>query len=83
MRNAFALEHPSDGGWVLWVQAHNGYFMLLAGGWPTRAIAEKVAEGFGYTLCDSKRGIAVVARQMTSRPDLYSQQSGDVSRVLN
>jgi hypothetical protein len=73
MRHAFAIEHPDGGAWVLWCQSHNGYFMLLAGAWATQAAAERTAQGFGYDLVDSTRGILLVTQQMLEQPELYSQ----------
>ena len=72
--HAFALEHPDRPVWILWVQAPDGWFMLLAGAWPSVGIAEKVARGFGYSLVDAERGMLLVSRQMQDRPDLYAQQ---------
>ena len=72
--NAFAIEHPDQPVWILWVQAPGGCYMLLAGAWPSAAIAEQVVRGFGYTLVDRDRGLLTLARQMHERPDLYERQ---------
>ena len=76
--HAFALEHPHDRTWVLWIESPNGYFMLLAGGWPSARIAEACAMGFGYQIVDRAKGIVTVANQMVERPDLYAQQGAAV-----